>query len=185
MAAQHPKIRLNLNLLFPQGVPQKLPIRFLKWLTSYGRFIAIVVEAIVIVTFITRFKMDADLADLKDKINKQIPFIESLAQNEAEIKQTQFKLAQIKKVYSSTPDWGGVLSKISQQLPSGVKLSDINLDHSEANLNFRVTGVSSSNADLATFIGGLKQESSFRDINLTNVNFDSGQIDFAITGGVK
>lgn len=185
MANPVSKINLNLNILFPQGTPQKLPIKFLKWLLSYGRFIALVVEAVVIVTFVARFKLDADLASLKDKINAQVPFIQSLSQDEAQIKQTQLKLTQIRTVYASEPNWQSILTEISNQLPAGVTLSVINLDHTQPVLAFRVNGQASSNSDLATFIAGLKQDQTFNNINLTNVTFDSGQLTFTITGEAK
>lgn len=187
MAAPDGKFHLNLNLLFPQGIPEKLPVRFLKWLLSYGRFMAIAVEVLVMATFVMRFKYDSDLGNLKENINKQIPFIESFSQDEASIKQTQFKLATISKTYSTNPDWKSFLGKISNQVPSGVKLTSISLDHSSPSttVSFKINGQSNSNNDLATLIGGLKLETSFKDITLTNISFDQGVIVFNITGSTK
>jgi Tfp pilus assembly protein PilN len=176
---------ININLLLPQGSAQKLPVKFLKWLVSYGRFIAIVVEIIVVATFVVRFKLDADLASLKDQINHQVPFIEDKAQDEARIRQFQFKLATIKKTHAAAPDWKSVLENISQQMPSSTKLTTINLDKSSGStLLFKVSGRSSTSNDLSVLLAGLKQAKSFRNITLTNINFDAGQIVFSISGEV-
>lgn len=182
---KHSKVNLNVNLLFPQGVPQKLPVRFLKWLISYGRFIAIFVEVIVISAFVLRFKFDQDLSDINDKINEQIPFIESLSADEAAIKQTQFKLSTIRGVYSTTPSWNSLLDEISKQIPSGVKLTSIGLDHTQQvkSVTFRLSGVSTTNRDLASFVAGLKADTALKDIILSSISFDQGQINFTISGG--
>src|SRR5438270_3459420 len=89
--------KINLNLLYPQGIPEQLPLRFLKWLISYGRFIAVAVEILVLATFIARFKLDADLSDIKQKIKDQAPYIQALSIDEAIIKETQLRLSTIKK----------------------------------------------------------------------------------------
>lgn len=179
------KLKLNLNLLFPQGNPQKLPVRFLRWLITYGRFLAIVVEVLVIATFVLRFKLDADLADIKEKINQEVPFIQSRSADEALIKQTQFKLSTIHNDYSLNSNWDLTIERIAKEEPLGVKLSAINLSRVNPNtpsLEFKIAGQSNTNTDLAIFIGGLKQEKTFTGIDLTNVSLDQGTISFTITG---
>ena len=86
-----PKFKISLNLLYSQGTPLKWPAKILTWALSAGRYIGIAVEILVLATFAARFKFDADLADLKEKINQQIPYIESLQKEESLIKQTQFR----------------------------------------------------------------------------------------------
>lgn len=189
--AAHPttriKERLSINLLYPQGTPLKLPIKFLTWLLSYGRFLAIVVELIVVTAFIGRFKLDADLADLKEQNNNQVKFIESLSADEALIKQTQFKLATIGKVYKETPDWNSIFVKLSAQIPSGVKINSLSFTHPDNSkaTAFRVLGTTDSNLSLASFIAGLKQDPFFQNIFLSNITIDSGQISFTLTGDTK
>ncbi len=189
MASPAPNLRqrLKLNLLIPQGIPQKLPIRFLKWLISYGRFIAVLVEIIVIGAFVTRFKLDADLSGIKEKINNQVPYIESLSQDEALIKRTQFKLTTINNIYNDTPAWKNILDKISSLIPPQVKLTSITLDRgaNSKSLQFKMNGVAVSNSDLESLIAGLRNESSFKGVSLASISFDQGQITFTITGAIQ
>lgn len=183
--APHPKV--NLNILYPQGIPQKLPARLLKWVLTFGRYIAVLVEILVLVTFAARFKLDADLADTNEKINQQIPFIESLSTQEQQIRQTQFKLETVKTVFATSPSWEQILNKISGQTPLGVKLKTLDFDHSSSisNLQFKLSGQSSSNNDLAIFLNGLSNEPSFKDISLVNVTFQTEGLVFTITGATK
>jgi len=46
--------------------------KFLKWLLTVGRYIVIFTELVVILAFLSRFKLDRDLTDLYKQIeNKQ------------------------------------------------------------------------------------------------------------------
>ncbi len=187
MPAPKAKPIININILFPQGIPQKLPIKFLKWLLSYGRFMAVAVEIVVVATFVVRFKLDSDLANLNDQINHQVPYIESLSTDEAKIRQTQFKIATVKKFYDSDPDLGGILTSISSQMTPGTRLSTVNIDTTDkqAGLQFRFNGIASSSNDLSILLAGLKQVKIFKDITLSNISYDQGQLTFSISGGLK
>jgi Tfp pilus assembly protein PilN len=178
------KPTININILYPQGSFQKLPIRFLKWLVSYGRYMAVAVEIIVVATFVMRFKLDADLADLKTKISLQLPVIQSHAQDEADIRRFQFKLATISKTFAASPDWDTILNSISQELPSGVKLNNINMDDSApaTGLAIRMTGQADSSNDLGIFIAGLKQDKKIKQVVLASITLEQGQIQFSLTG---
>lgn len=180
-------IKLNLNLLHPQGIPLKLPVKILKWLLSTGRYIGIFVEILVLVTFAARFKLDADLADINDKINQQIPFIENLSTDQQTIKQVQFKLGIIKKNLDYIPNWQNILSKMSAQIPKGTILTSINFEHTKTSpeLQFRIVGQASSNNDLAILLNGLKHDITFKNISLIALTLDDTGLNFTITGAAK
>ncbi len=182
MAAPKPHLNLRLNLLYPQGIPQKLPIRFLKWLLSYGRYIVVFVEFIVILTFLARFKLDTDLDNLTKQVNNQVPYVEGLALDETLIKQTQQRLALIKTTYTKQTFWSQTLSKISSQTPQSIHITTINLSPDSNVLNFKITAQTNSNSDLAIFLNGLKNEPKFQNVNLSTISFDQGQLIFSITG---
>lgn len=180
-------LKLNLNLLYPQGIPLKLPTKIFKWLLSFGRYIGIIVEILVLVTFAARFKLDADLADVNEKINRQIPFIENKKADEQKIKQTQFKLTEIKKALASVPNWQEILKKMSDEAPKGTVFTNLSFDHSKTSpeLQFKITGTASSNNDLAILLSGLKKQPAFKDINLGSLGLDETGLTFTITGGIK
>lgn len=179
--------RIKLNLLYPQGIPQRLPIKFLKWLISYGRFIVVVVELIVLACFVYRFKLDADLNSLKEQINSKVPFLENASKtDEAEIKLTQNKLSQIKKSFADAPIWQKTLDKISAQIPVTTRLSTINLGLIPgSNLTFKLSARTSSNIDVSAFVANLKKDPELTDINLSSISLDQGEINFSVTGAVK
>lgn len=184
-----PKIRsrINLNLLYPQGVPQKLYIKFVKWLIAYGRFIVVGVEIVVLACFGMRFKLDADLADLKEKINGQLPYLESLVVNEALIRQTQLRLSNLRTTYTLSPLWLKTQEEISRLMPQEVRLITLTLEKHPTlpNLVFKISAQTPSHNMLSLFVSGLRKSESLKDITLSNISYDEGEITFTITGSTK
>ncbi len=179
------KLSINLNLLKPQSNPEKVYLKLLKWLLSTGRFIFIFVEGIVLLAFIARFKLDADIASKKEAIEQQIPYIQSLKPYEILIRQTQLKLSTIDSLKTSSPDFSGALQKIADQIPSGVKITGINLDKNVNQLNIKFSGQSQDNNNLTIFFLGLKQDQNFADVNFTSIGFEKGVITFTISASFK
>jgi hypothetical protein len=179
--------RINLNLLYPQGVPQKIYIKFLKWLISYGRFIVVGVEIIVLACFGMRFKLDADLADLKEKINSQVPYLESLVVDEAVIKQTHLRLATAQSTYNLSPSWLKTLNEISSLTPLDVKLTTLTIEKNPTlpTLAFKISAQTPSHNMLSVFLVGLRESKAFKDVGLSNISYDDGEITFTITGSTK
>src|ERR1035437_695532 len=104
--SQNPKLVIRLDLLKPQSNPEKVFLKLIRWLLSTGRYIFIFVEAIVLIAFATRFKLDSDLSSKRDAIEQQIPYLESLKPTETLIKRTQLKLSTIdnsQKTYTNYP----------------------------------------------------------------------------------
>lgn len=182
--AKTQKPTLSVNLLKPQESPEKLHIRFWKWLLSSGRYIVVFVELIVLTAFVGRFKLDADLARLKEEIEQQIPFIESLAADERLIRRTQLQISTINQVRSNPTDFTQATKKLAQQTPSGVTLFTVNFEKGSSGTSFRISGTATTNRDLNTFIYGLKDDGSFTNLRLENVSLELGVIHFTVGGNI-
>lgn len=179
------KSLINLDLLKPQGEPQKLLVKALRWILSSGRFIIIFVEILVLGAFLFRFKLDADIAQTKEAIDEQIPFIESLKSDEDLIRSTQFQIATVQSIREGNPEYSLILQKIALQTPDGVTLGSLTLQKEVGKLDIKISGTASTNGELSSFIVGLKKETSFQDINLTSANLEQGLVNFSLTGAAK
>ncbi len=179
------KLVVNLNLLKPQSNPEKLPVKLIHWLLSAGRYIFVVVNGLVLIAFIARFKLDADLASKKEAIEEQIPYIESLKPYEILIRETQLKLATIDSLKISSPDWPAILKKIAGQTPLSVKITAINIEKSVGTATIRITGQTQNNNDLTNFITGLKKEGTLNEVNLANIGLEQGVISFTVNASAK
>lgn len=185
MPASQSRTSLHINILQPQGNPEKLYVRLTRWLLSTGRYIIIVVEIIVLGAFVSRFKIDSDLETTKESTEQQVPFIESLKQDEQLIRQTQLQLATIRDVRQNSPDYSLILQKISAQQPLGIKVISLNLEKNPGVISLKITGQAKTNNDLSSFVAGLKTDSAFSEINLAGAGVDQSIITFSITGSVR
>lgn len=185
MPKPRPKLAINLNLLKPQSNPEKLPVKLVHWLLSSGRYIFVVVNALVLIAFGARFKLDADLADKKAKIEEQIPYIESLKPYEILIRETQLKLSTIDNIKKSSQDWSIILKKVADQTPAGVKIVGINIKKDVGAATVNITGQTLISSDLTGFIAGLKKEDIFREVNLVGVELEQGVVKFTIDASAK
>lgn len=176
---------IKLNLLYNQGVPQKITVRILKWLLSYGKFIVIIVDILVIVAFAYRLKLDYDLSNLNRRINTQLDFIESLSQEELMLTQFQERLALTQTTYKQYPDFGNFFTKITSQIPKSITLSNLSFEKSLATniTNFKFTGQTNNNTDLSIFLASLKKD--FNNVNLDGISYSEGSFTFLITGEIR
>lgn len=176
------KPAINLDLLRPQGNAEKIHIRLTRWLLSTGRYILIFVELIVLLAFLARFKLDADLAATKEAAEEQIPYIESLRPYEILIRETQLKLASIKSFNQTSPDFSSVLRDVAAQTPQNVKIDNMTLEKNVGKVDIRINGQTQNSSELSSFLKGLNESPNFTDINLGTVGLIEGVITFTITG---
>lgn len=186
-APQSPKSRLRLNLLYPQGVPQKLHLKFIKWLISYGRFIVVGVEVLVLATFAMRFKYDDELGTLKESINEEASVVQNMSEIETNIRQMQIKLTTIDKAYKAVPDTTTFFIKFNQHLPKSVYLTNLSLNATPitGKIQFKASATAGSNNDLSLFFNKIKRDDYFKNLSLSNVNYNLGEVTFNVNGEVR
>lgn len=179
------KFLININILHPQGNPEKLAVRLGRWALSAGRYLIIVVEIVVLGAFLSRFKFDNDISETKDKIKHQIPYIQSKIADENLVRKTQFQLATIKTAYTSRLDYVTILRKVAEQTPKGIHLTTLNIEHASPDSSLRISGRSDSNSDISSLVYGLKNDSSFSNVTLASASLDQAVISFSLTAQIK
>lgn len=185
MPAKNPKLSINLDLLRPQGNPEKIASKLIRWLLSSGRYIFIFVEAIVLIAFFTRFKFDADLAERKESIEQKVPFIESLKPYEVVIRQTQQKISNLSSFYKDSIDYPKILTEIANSTPKGVIISNISLEKEVGKVTIQINATSQSNTDLSGFITALKKAESFSAVDLAGIGLEGNIITFTINASAN
>ncbi len=178
-------IKLKLDLLKPESEPKRVAVKLFGWLLSSGRFLIIAVEILVLAAFLVRFKLDADLASTKEAIDQQVPYIESLASDEALIRQTQFQLATIKAVKQNSLDLNKVIQTVASETPSGVTIKTIHTEGSPGKTSIRITATAIDNSAISSFLAGLKKDASLDNLNLVDVSLEQNIINFTITASIK
>lgn len=185
MAAQKLPSLFKVNLLIHHGEQEKLISKLIKWALSSGRYIVIFVEMVTISAFVYRYKLDADLNDLQEKINDKIPYITNLSADETLIKHTQFQLSTISKLKSEKVDFILPLTNLAKIVPKSIKITNISFDRIQAypKTSLSISGQTPSNLELSVFIRELRGNPNFSDITLASISFEQQTI-FTITGNL-
>lgn len=185
MPKQTSRVRLHLDLLKPQSHPEKIAVKLIRWLLSSGRFIFIVVEALVLIAFLSRFKLDADIQSKKEAIDQQIPYIQSLKPYEILIKQTQSKLSTIAAFKQSGADYPKLLKEVADQTPAGIKIISLTLNKQAVGVAIQINGQAQSNNDITVFINGLKEDKNLSNVNLVSIGIETNTLHFSASATSK
>ncbi len=159
-----PKKEIN---LLPREEFEKKPLgRFLTWALSAGRYIVIFTELIVILAFLSRFKLDRDLADLNQSIREKQAIIEASADFEKEFIFLQTRLAAIKKLKGQQLSFSQLVNIVGALTPFDVAIANLSL--SEEGL--RINAIALSERGLGNFVANLSTSPHFREVTLTSVS---------------
>lgn len=179
MAAPKSKIEL-----LPKEEWEKTPFgRFLKWLLTVGRYIVIFTELIVILAFLSRFKLDRDLTDLYKQIENKQAIIQNSTGFEADFRFLQKRLSTTQGLRKDQMKTQQLLEDISDLTPIDVFFSDLTVTDNRANF----TATALSEAGLATFINNLKNSPRFSDLSIDSLSVGTGTavgISFNLKGEV-
>ena len=91
-----PATETKINLLPVDPFEQGFWGRFLKWGLSVGRYIVIATELVVILAFLSRFKLDRDLSDLNETIAEKQAVLAAYSTLEADYRELAGRLDLIK-----------------------------------------------------------------------------------------
>ncbi|OGF98837.1 hypothetical protein A3D78_06045 [Candidatus Gottesmanbacteria bacterium RIFCSPHIGHO2_02_FULL_39_14] len=116
MAKLHKKS--GINLLIKPEEELSISSQFLNWALTYGRYIIIIIQIVVLSVFFTRFKIDRDRTDLKEAVAQKRALIESIGEMETEIKRVQKRLSDIKLLVTNQDIYLRVINFLEKNTPT-------------------------------------------------------------------
>jgi len=158
--------------------------KFLKWLLSVGRWIVIVTELIVILAFLSRFKLDRDLTNLNESIKQKQAIVNSSSNLEKEFRFLQKRLTTIESLQKSQDEAEKILDIFTDLTPVGVQLSDFTYNDKKITL----TASADSELAFASFLKNLKESSQLKNLSLAKVSSgeeQGGKIVFSLKTEIK
>lgn len=161
MAAQKTTIEFLPQEDWEKGTAGKI----LKWALTVGRHIVIFTELIVILAFLSRFKLDRDLTDLGEKIKQQQAVLASWEEFEKEFRFLNKRLEIIEDLRRNRIDAEEILGELAGLTPVDVQISEFSVTGEEVSL----TATSLSEGGLGTFVKNLEKSSKFEKISITQV----------------
>lgn len=165
MAAQNTSIDLLPQEEWEKGTFGKI----LKWALTIGRHIVIFTELVVIIAFLSRFKLDRDMTDLSDKIKQKQAIVQSSEQFEKKFRFLQKELETIKELKAKQLEADVIVAELGFKIPVDVYLSDFSISKDKISMN----ALALSEAGLATFIKNLKSSPKFENLVLSQVSSGS------------
>lgn len=157
-----PALKVTINLLPEKRLEEKPGGRFLKWCLTYGRYIIIATEIVVLFAFFSRFKLDRELTDLHESIKQKKAIIAEAVEFENEINRTQEKLNQIKILEKKQLFYVELISLLEKLVPSDVVLNQLSITSKEISLN----GFSLTSHGFANLSDNLRKSNRFDNIKI-------------------
>lgn len=171
------KKTLKINLLPREDFDLTFAGQFLKWALTYGRYIIIITQIVVLSVFFMRFKLDRDHVDLKEAIDNKATLLQSVSDVEAQIRKIQDRLAQIKTIESDEYIPLNVLKFLEAVTPVDIVYKNIAMSTGGLSLN----GSGTSLQSLSGLLLQLKRSGKFTEITLDSVKRNSdGSVIFNI-----
>lgn len=172
-----------INLLPQEELKRNWGSRALDWALTFGRYVVILTELVVIVAFLARFGYDRRLDDLYETIKQKQLFIEANADFETKFRGVQARLLTAKQAMSSQLGAVSVFETFSSIVPSDVKF--VNFSFIED--SFRLTGIASSETGLARLVNGLLAAPNLSNVAISSIvtSADQPGLEFTVTGNYK
>lgn len=152
--------------------------KFLHWALTAGRWIVIITELVVILCFLSRFKLDRDLMDLSETIKQQQAIITSLEDLENNFRNLQKRLQTINQLNKERILTSVLLEELTQITPLDVSLNELTVKKEEV----FISASTLSENSLKNFVLAIEKSPSLEKVNLQEVNKrEVGQIEFSLT----
>jgi Tfp pilus assembly protein PilN len=156
--------------------------RLLTWAITYGRYIMIGTEIIVLLAFISRFSLDRRLTDLREAITQKQMILQANLQFENDFANLQQSLIKIKKLLNGQDKPVTVLYQISSFLPSDVAMTS----YSSGKNTIQISLLAGTTDGLSLFLQRMQNSSLFTNIDITDIQKDAIKgIQFELTATTK
>ncbi len=175
MAARNKQV--NINLVVKEQTGDSFSAQFLSWILTYGRYIIIITQIIVLSVFFFRFKIDRDHTDLKELVTQKQAILDSLTDLETEVRRVQGRLANIRTVSNYQDSLLKVVRFLQQKTPADTIYTNLIL--SSDKISFQAT--SGNLRSFSYLLYQFQQDKKFSEVTLSDMNRKAdGRIDFKI-----
>lgn len=148
-----------INLIGEEDLSHTPQGRIVQWAMTYGRYIMILTEVVVLGAFVSRFTLDRKLTDLKEEIAQKQAIIEANTELETQVRTVQSQIEQVKKFIDGQAQPKNTLNLVESFLPLDVYLESLDIKQNALNANATAKSTSGF-AQLLANLKALKQISS-------------------------
>lgn len=163
-----PAREVRINLL-ADNAPDTSPVgRLLEWATTYGRYIMIGTEIVVLLAFISRFSLDRKITDLKEEIEQKQLVIEANVDFENEFRHIQKRVEHIASLWTNQKTPLEIIATLTKILPPDLILSSLQFQSN----TLTVSAQAGTNSGFSQFLSNLQSLPTFTDIKFQSIHRD-------------
>jgi len=160
-----PAKNITINLLGDSELEHTSLGRIVAWAVTYGRYIMIGTEIVVLLAFISRFSLDRKLTDLKEEIRQKQDIIQANVQFEHDVRSLQDKLTKIKTLTTQPISTLDILTFFQSIVPAGMYFQSYDLSAGKLN----VEAIAGSTDAFSQFIANLQASKIITGVDLANI----------------
>ena len=155
--------------------------RIIMWITTYGRYIMVTTELIVLIAFASRFSLDRKLSDLKENIMEKQEILEVNVDLEKEIRATQEKIGAVKQLIRGQSVPVDTLISVQTLLPSGTYLESLTIDKDKVTSNM----IADSSDSFTKFLANFSVSKKLTSVEIGRIGKKLTGIQFTVTAKIK
>jgi len=177
-----PADSVRINLLGQQDLGHTPWGRIVAWATTYGRYIMITTEIIVLLAFISRFSLDRKNTDLTEEVTQKQAILEANAEFETSIRSLQANVTTAKQLLTDQSKPFDVVTSMEQLLPADVYLASLSVTGNR----LTVEAIAGSTGGFAQYISNLQSVNQLNNLSLSGLSrkAESG-ITFTVSADVQ
>lgn len=170
----------TINLL-PKDEFAQSPIgKFFAWALTFGKYIVIITQIIVIGAFLFRFKLDKEAESLTDSLNKQQVVLAGFRETELLARNIHSRLNNIKAIESRQEPMFKSLDNLSSLLPLETEVEALNFNQN----TLTIEGHAASELGISTLISNLQKNKNLENVNIISIKtsgIGNSNLDFVIS----
>lgn len=161
-----PLKQVSINLLGSQDLEHTPWGRIISWATTYGRYIMITTEIVVLMAFVSRFSLDRKLTDLTEEVTQKQAIIEANLDLEKDIKSLQTNLTTIKQLSKDQEKPVDIVTGMETLLPPDVHLTSFELSP----LKLTISAIAGTTQGFSQFLANVEASKMLRNVMLGDIN---------------
>ncbi len=156
---------VSINLIGEEELSHTPIGRIVTWAVTYGRYIMIGTEIVVLLAFISRFSLDRKLTDLNDEIDQKQAIIEANADFEQEFRMVQNQVSSIQKLTNTPTTILDGLNTLQTILPVDVYLDTLSIEPDKLTAN----AVAGSSEGFSTLLANLQASNTLKNVDIGGI----------------
>lgn len=172
---------ITVNLLQQEGSINSPFNRIMMWITTYGRYIMITTELIVLIAFASRFSLDRKLSDLKENIMEKQEILEANKELEQEIRDVQNKISLTKTFIQNQSQPVDTVVLMQMLMPQGTHLSNLVINEDKVTSNV----IADTSDSFSKFMTNFSTTKTLAETEISKVEKGTEGIQFSLSAKLK